>query len=155
VLLRPDALTGPLRVDTAARTATARAGTRLRELNRLLHQHGRALPNLGDIDRQTVAGALATGTHGTGLRQGGLVTQAVGLPLVPADGTVATCSRAERPDLFAAAAVGLGAFGVVTAVTLGCEAAFALHAVQEPARPPELLDGRFDALAESEQHVEL
>jgi L-gulono-1,4-lactone dehydrogenase len=154
VLLRPDALTGLTRVDTGARTATVGAGTRLGELCRLLARHGLALENMGDVDTQTVAGALATGTHGTGLRYGGLATQAVALELVRADGTVLTCSRDEHPDLFAAAAVGLGAFGVVTAVTLRCEPAFALHAIEEPAGLPELLDGRFDALAASEEHVE-
>jgi L-gulono-1,4-lactone dehydrogenase len=154
VLLRPDALTGLVRVDTAARTATVRAGTRLWDLNAMLAAHDLALENLGDVDRQTIAGAVATGTHGTGLRYGGLATQVTALELVLADGSVVTCSAAERPDLFAAAAVGLGAYGVVTAVTLRCEQAFALHAAEQPARLGELLDGRFDALAEAEEHVE-
>jgi L-gulono-1,4-lactone dehydrogenase len=154
VLLRSEALTGLVRVDTAARTATVRAGTRLRELNWLLASHGLALENLGDVDRQTVAGAVATGTHGTGLRYGGLATQLTALELVLADGSVATCSAGERPDLFAAAAIGLGAYGIVTAVTLRCEQAFTLHAVEEPAKLHSLLDGGFEALAESEEHVE-
>jgi L-gulonolactone oxidase len=154
VLLRPDGLAGLSRVDTAARTATVRAGTRLRELNALLAAHGLGLENLGDIDRQTLAGALATGTHGTGLRYGGLATQVTALELVLADGSPVTCSAGERPDLFAAAAVGLGAYGVVTAVTLRCEPAVSLHAMEEPGRLGDLLDGRFAALAEAEEHVE-
>ncbi|HVQ96961.1 MAG TPA: D-arabinono-1,4-lactone oxidase [Mycobacteriales bacterium] len=154
VLLRPDRLTGLVGVDTAARTATVRAGTRLRELNRLLGAHGLALENMGDIDRQTLAGALATGTHGTGLRYGGLATQIAALELVLADGSVVTCSPAEQPDLFAAAAVGLGAYGVVTAVTLRCAPAFTLRAVEEPAKLGDLLGGRFAALAETDEHVE-
>jgi L-gulono-1,4-lactone dehydrogenase len=154
VLLRPDALTGLVRVDTAARTATVRAGTRLRDLHGMLDAHGLAMENLGDIDAQTIAGALATGTHGTGLRYGGLATQVRGLELVLADGSVVTCSPSERPDLFAAAAVGLGAYGVVTAVTLGCVPAFALHAAEEPVPLAELLDGRFAAMAEIDDHVE-
>jgi L-gulono-1,4-lactone dehydrogenase len=154
VLLRPDALTGLIGVDTAARAVTVRAGTRLRELNGLLGAHGLALENLGDIDRQTIAGAVATGTHGTGLGYGGLATQVTALELVLADGSVVTCSAAQRPDLFAAAAVGLGAYGIVTAVTLRCEQAFVLHAVEEPAKLGDLLDGRFDALAQTNEHVE-
>jgi L-gulonolactone oxidase len=154
VLLRPEGLTGLVGVDTAARTATVRAGTRLRELNWLLGAHDLAMENLGDIDRQTLAGALATGTHGTGLGYGGLATQIAALELVLADGSVVTCSPAERPDLFHAAAVGLGAYGIVTAVTLRCEAAFALLAVEEPAKLGDLLGGRFAALAETNDHVE-
>jgi FAD-linked oxidoreductase len=154
VLLRPEALTGLVAVDTAARTATVRAGTRLRDLNRLLAAHGLGLENLGDIDRQTIAGALATGTHGTGLTFGGLATQIAALELVQADGSVVTCSPQEQPDLFAAAAVGLGAYGIVTAVTLRCQSAFTLRAVEEPAKLGDLLDGRFAAVAESEEHAE-
>ena len=154
VLLRPDRLAGLIAVDTATGRVTARAGTRLRDLSRSLARHGLALQNLGDIDAQTIAGALATGTHGTGLGFGGLATQLLALELVLADGSLVSCSPTERRDLFAAAAVGLGAFGIVTAVTLQCVPRFALHAVEEPARLPDLLDGRFDALAREYDHVE-
>ena len=151
LLLRPERLTGLLAVNTAARTATVRAGTRLRELSRLLAAHGLALENLGDVDAQTIAGAIATGTHGTGAGYGGLATQVTGLELVLADGTVT--STDGRPDLLAAAAVGLGAYGIVTAVTLRCAPAFALHAVEEPARLDDLLD-RWDTLPTEADHVE-
>jgi L-gulonolactone oxidase len=151
VLLRPERLTGLLAVDTAARTATVRAGTRLRELSGLLAAHGLALENLGDIDAQTVAGAIATGTHGTGAGYGGLATQVTGLELVLADGTVT--STDGRPDLLAAAAVGLGAYGVVTAVTLRCVPAFALRAVESAERLDDLLE-RWDTLPAEADHVE-
>jgi FAD-linked oxidoreductase len=154
VLLLPTALSGLTRVDTVARTATVRAGTRLHDLHAMLWAHDLAMENLGDIDRQTLAGAIATGTHGTGLRYGGLASQVTALELVLADGSVVTCSRDERPDLFSAATVGLGAYGVVTAVTLRCEPAFGLRAVEEPAGLDELLDGRFAQLCEDEEHVE-
>ena len=153
VLLRPERLTGLVAVDTARCTATVRAGTRLRDLSRLLAGHGLALENLGDIDVQTLAGALATGTHGTGAGYGGLATQVLALELVLADGTVATCSPASRPELFAGARVGLGAYGIVTAVTLRCVPAFALHAVEEPAGLDDLL-GRWDTLPAEADHVE-
>jgi FAD-linked oxidoreductase len=151
VLLRPNRLTGLLAVDTAARTVTVRAGIRLSALSDLLAEHGLALENLGDVDEQTLAGALATGTHGTGAAHGGLAAQVLGLELVLADGTVTRCDVATRPDLLAAATVGLGAYGVVTAVTLRCAPAFGLHAVEEPARLDELLE-RWDTLPAD--HVE-
>jgi L-gulonolactone oxidase len=149
VLLRPERLTGLLAVDTAAATATVRAGTRLRELSRLLAEHGLALENLGDIDAQTVAGAIATGTHGTGAAYGGLAAQVTGLELVLADGSVV----AADGDLLAAAAVGLGAYGIVTAVSLRCAPAFALRAVESAEKLDDLL-GRWDTLPAETDHVE-
>jgi L-gulonolactone oxidase len=153
VLLRPNRLTGPLAIDTAGGTATVRAGTRLSELSVLLAEHGLALENLGDVDAQTVAGALATGTHGTGARYGGLAAQVLGLELVLADGTVTSCSASEHPDLLAAATVGLGAYGIVTAVRLRCVPAFGLRAVEEPASLDALLE-RWDTLPAEADHVE-
>jgi L-gulono-1,4-lactone dehydrogenase len=118
-----------------------RSGTTLRELNALLHARGRALENLGDIDSQTVAGAISTGTHGTGARLGGLATQVHALELVLADGTAVRCSDTEDPELFAAARVGLGALGVLTHVTLRTVPAFLLDAREEPVSPEEALAG--------------
>jgi L-gulono-1,4-lactone dehydrogenase len=111
------------------------------------------MANLGDIDMQTLAGALATGTHGTGARLGGLATQVEGLELVLADGSVAACSASSRPELFAAARIGLGALGVVTSVTLRCVPAFTLLADERPLPVDEVLE-QFDALAESNDHFE-
>jgi L-gulonolactone oxidase len=153
VLLRPHRLTGLVAVDRAACTATVRAGTRLADLSLLLATHDLALENLGDVDRQTLAGALATGTHGTGAGFGGLAAQVTGLELVRADGSLARCDATTRPDLLAAATVGLGAYGIVTAVTLRCVPAFGLRAVEEPAPLPELLE-RWDALPAEADHVE-
>jgi FAD-linked oxidoreductase len=144
VLLRPDRLTGVVAI--AGDRVTVRAGTRLRTLSGLLAQHGLALENLGDIDVQTVAGAIATGTHGTGLGYGGLATQVTGLELATADGSVVTPAPA-------AVAVGLGAYGIVTAVTLRCVPAFALRA-QETAEKLEDLLGRWDTLPGEADHVE-
>jgi L-gulono-1,4-lactone dehydrogenase len=149
VLLLPSRLTGLVAVDTAAGTATVRAGTRLRELSGRLAQHGLALENLGDVDAQTVAGAISTGTHGTGAGFGGLATQVLGLELVLADGSTV---RADG-DLLAAASVGLGAFGVITAVTLRCVPAFGLRAVETAEKLADLL-GRWDTLPAEADHVE-
>ncbi|MCF7547859.1 D-arabinono-1,4-lactone oxidase [Pseudonocardia sp. WMMC193] len=100
------------------------AGMTLRTLNDLLWEHGRALPNLGDIDAQTVSGALATGTHGTGAGYRGIAAQVRGFEIVLADGSVV---RADG-DLLRLGRIGLGALGVVTSVTLETVPAFALRA---------------------------
>jgi FAD-linked oxidoreductase len=132
---------------------TVGAGTPLYRLNAELARTGWALTNLGDIDRQTVAGALATGTHGTGARFGGLATQVRALELVTPAGEVLRCDAATRPDVFSAARVGLGALGVVTSVTLQAEPAFALHAVEGPGRLSAALE-RFEELMTCTDHVE-
>ena len=97
---------------------TLAAGTRLHQLPRLLAPYGLALPNMGDIDRQTIAGATSTGTHGTGLGFGGLATQIVAAKLVTGTGELLTVSETERPELLPAVRLGLGALGVLVEVTL-------------------------------------
>jgi FAD-linked oxidoreductase len=132
---------------------TVRAGTTLRELNARLTELGLAMTNLGDIDAQTIAGAISTGTHGTGARYGGIATQIAALELVLADGSLVSCSPTERPELFAAARIGLGALGVLAAVTLRCEPSFVLAADERPEPVDALLDS-FDELADAHDHVE-
>jgi len=151
VLLRPERLTGVVAI--TGDSVTVRAGTRLHALSRLLATHGLALENLGDIDVQTVAGAISTGTHGTGLGYGGLATQVTGLELVLADGSLVRADSTADSDLLAAAVVGLGAYGVITAVTLRCVPAFALRA-EETAEKLEDLLGRWDTLPAEADHVE-
>ena len=144
---------GVIAADTRSGLVTVKSGTTLRALNAELAALGLALANLGDIDAQTLAGALSTGTHGTGARLGGLATQVEALELVLADGTLATCSAADRPELFAAARVGLGALGIITTVTLRCVPAFTLAADERPMALEEVLE-RFDELAEANDHFE-
>ncbi|MEV6440577.1 D-arabinono-1,4-lactone oxidase [Amycolatopsis sp. NPDC051716] len=145
--------TGIDRVDLATGHVTVRSGTTLRELNAALDTLGLAMTNLGDIDAQTIAGAISTGTHGTGAKIGGLATQIVALELVLADGSVVTCSAGERPDLFAAARVGLGALGVITTVTLACEPSFVLRAQERPEPLEQVLEG-FHDFADENEHFE-
>ncbi|MDX3191181.1 D-arabinono-1,4-lactone oxidase [Streptomyces sp. MN03-5084-2B] len=145
--------TGVEQVDLESGHVTVRAGTTLRELNAALDALGLAMTNLGDIDAQTVAGAISTGTHGTGAKIGGLATQIVALELVVADGSVVTCSATERPDLFAAARVGLGALGVITTVTLKCEPSFILRAQERPEPLEQVLEG-FHDFADENEHFE-
>jgi L-gulono-1,4-lactone dehydrogenase len=143
VRLRPDNLTAVRSVDHAARTVTVEAGCPLHVLNAELLSRGLSLANMGDIQVQTVAGAIQTGTHGTGRDVGGMAAQVAGLELALADGSIVTCS-ADSPsggltfpdgtpaDLFGAARVGLGALGIVTAVTFRVVPAFLLQAREEP-----------------------
>ncbi|GGT66885.1 D-arabinono-1,4-lactone oxidase [Actinomadura citrea] len=153
VLLRPTALTAVRSVDTATGLVTVEAGLPLHALNRLLEDHGLALANMGDIQEQTVAGALQTATHGTGRDAAGLASQVAALELVLADGTVASCSREERPDLFAAALAGLGALGVVTAITWRTVPAFLLRAQEAPMKWDEVL-ARVDEFDAANEHFE-
>ncbi|MBO0714381.1 MAG: FAD-binding protein, partial [Acidimicrobiales bacterium] len=139
--------------DLGTRSVTVQAGITIAELSRQLARLGLALENVGDIGYQTVAGAIATGTHGTGARFGGLATQVAALTLVTGDGTVVSCS-AEHPEVLSAARVGLGALGVVSTVTLRCSPAFNLRAVEEPLRLTEVL-ARLDELVEANDHFEL
>ena len=111
---------------------TVGAGTPLHELNVALDGIGRAVANLGDIDRQTISGAISTGTHGTGAGFGGLASMVASLTLVTATGDQVRCSAEQEPDLFHAATVGLGAFGVVTEIGLRTVPAFGLDQVVAP-----------------------
>jgi FAD-linked oxidoreductase len=151
VLLRPDGLTGIRSVDAAAGLATVEAGCPLHVLNVALLSQGLTLANMGDIQVQTVAGAIQTGTHGTGRDVGGMAAQVAGLELVLADGTITTCS-APSP-LFDAARVGLGALGMLTAVTFRVVPAFLLEAREEPMRWSEVIS-RLDELSSANEHFE-
>ncbi len=146
------------RPDGSARV-TVRAGTRLYHLNRLLEAHGLALPNLGDIDRQTLAGAISTGTHGTGLRHGSLSTQVSGARVVTAHGAVRSVSVDDAegsPDreLFELSRLGLGTTGILTAVTVEAVPAFWLRGDDRP-EPLDPLLGDLHEFARSADHAEL
>lgn len=132
---------------------TVLAGTRLRELTAQLWDLGLAMTNLGDIDEQSLAGAISTGTHGTGARFGGIATQVHALELMTADGLLVRCSRDENAELFDAARIGLGALGVITRVTLDCVPAFALRAVEEPSTLTATL-AELDATIAAVDHFE-
>jgi L-gulonolactone oxidase len=140
IQLRLDRLAGIVKADRATGLVTVLAGTRLHALNEALWQLGLSMTNLGDIDVQTVSGAISTGTHGTGVKFGGIATQVRALELVLADGSLLRCSAEENPDIFAAARVGLGALGVIATVTLQCEPAYALAAAEAPGSLDEVLD---------------
>jgi L-gulono-1,4-lactone dehydrogenase len=153
IQLNLDRLAGVVRADRETGLVTVLGGTRLHALNEALWMLGLALSNLGDIDAQSIAGAISTGTHGTGARLGGLATQVAALDLVLADGSRLHCSAEENPDVFAAARVGLGALAVITSVTLQCEPAFALAASETPEPLDDVLD-ELDELVIGNDHFE-
>lgn len=134
-----DGMSGLLSVDREKKLVTLAGGTRLFDIPALLAPYGLAMENLGDIDRQSISGAVSTGTHGTGLRFGGIATQIRALTLVTGTGQVLRCSEQENPEVFAVARVGLGALGIIVAVTLQCVDSFMLHAVELPEPLGEVL----------------
>ncbi|MFF0201998.1 D-arabinono-1,4-lactone oxidase [Streptomyces sp. NPDC005017] len=153
VLIRPQLLTGIRTIDRDTMTVTVEAGTPLKRLNMALAREGLSLTNMGDIMEQTVSGATSTGTHGTGRTSASIAAQIRGLELVLADGSVLTCSETENPDVFAAARIGLGALGIVTAITFAVEPVFLLTAREEP-MPLDRVLSEFDQLWAENEHFE-
>lgn len=127
ILLSLDKLQGIESIDADGSTATILGGTRLKLLGDKLLAQGFAQENLGDIDVQTIAGAISTGTHGTGIHFGSLSTQVVGLTLITANGDILECSAEQHPEIFKAAQVSLGTLGVIAKVKLRVVPAKRLH----------------------------
>jgi L-gulonolactone oxidase len=146
------ALSGVIDADPASGLLRVGGGTVLAELNERLHGLGLAMENLGDIDRQTIAGAISTGTHGTGARLRNISSQVAGIELVLADGSVRELD--DDGDLLRAARVGVGALGAISAVTLRCVPAFTLDRVDAPHPREEVLDS-FQERADAHDHFEL
>lgn len=151
--LSADRLTGVLAVDLDRGRVRVGAGTPLHVLNPTLWGLGLALPNLGDIDRQTIAGAVATGTHGTGTRLQGIASAVCGLTLVTGAGEVVRVGESENADLLPAVRVGLGALGVVTEVELQLVPAFRLLADERPEDLDALLEHLHET-ADANRHLD-
>ena len=117
-LLTLDRLSGVITHDTARHEATIRAGTRLARMAEELAARDLALANMPDINKQSLAGAIATATHGTGAKIGSLSSFVTGLTLVTASGETIACDARTRPEIFNAARVSLGALGILTEVRL-------------------------------------
>lgn len=139
--------------DATSDQVTVEAGISLHRLNAELAFRGLALANLGDIAYQSLAGAISTATHGTGIGLGGLATQVVRLEMVTADGDIASCSESEEREMFKASQVGLGALGLLSRLTLQAVPAFNLHAVEEAMRLDQVLED-LDVHIESNDHFE-
>ncbi len=179
-LIDVGALSGVIDADRSSGLVRVGGGTVLADLNEELARLGLAMENLGDIDRQTIAGAISTGTHGTGARLRNISSQVEAIELVTGDGTVRELrapggGEDARPlgsggdprppgssdpgggadaDLLRAARVGLGALGAISAVTLRCVPAFTLHRVDAPC-PTEEVFAAFQERADANDHFEL
>jgi L-gulono-1,4-lactone dehydrogenase len=149
VMVDPSRMNRLLRVE--GNEVAVEAGITLRELGPALAERGLALENQGDVDAQTVAGAISTATHGTGGRFGNISSQVVGLRLVTAAGEVLDLRAGD--DLLAAR-VSLGALGAISAVTLRCVPAFTIHRVDEPLPLDDVLS-RLDEHVDGNDHFEL
>lgn len=125
-LVSLDRLSEVVSLDRDAGTVTVEAGMRLEDLVAYLLERGLALPNLGSVAEQSVAGVISTATHGTGLSTGNLSSMVEALRLVSGTGEIVEVSAESNADLLAAARVGLGSLGVITEVTLRCVEAFNL-----------------------------
>jgi L-gulonolactone oxidase len=152
-MIRLEALNRVLDADRDSGLIKVEAGITLRDLNVALWERGLALENLGDIDKQTLAGAIATATHGTGQRFRNLSAQVEAVELVLADGSLIEVSAATDRDAFRAARVAVGALGVVYSVTLRAVPAFVMHRADSPSPLEEILTN-IDELAERNEHFE-
>ncbi|MFC7274336.1 D-arabinono-1,4-lactone oxidase [Paractinoplanes rhizophilus] len=142
-------LAGLVSVD--APLVTVQAGMPLHVLNAILAEHGLAMPNLGDIDQQTVAGAISTGTHGTGAGHSTLASCVEAVKLVTGVGEVLEVGKDD--PIFPAARLGLGALGILVEVTLRCVDAFTLLADERPMALADVLAG-LDEWIPANDHVE-
>ncbi len=126
-LVSLDDFQGIISIDKSNKQVTVKAGTKLNHLNKLLDKEGLALENLGDIDVQSIAGAISTGTHGTGINFGNLCTQVRKLKFVNGKGEIITCSLDKNPETFKAAVLSLGTMGILTEITLQCVSKYNLQ----------------------------
>ena len=153
-MVHVEGLAGVLDADPGSGLVRVGGGTVLADLNEELAGLGLAMENLGDIDVQTIAGAISTGTHGTGARLRNISAQVEGIELVLADGSARHLSATTHPELLRAARVGIGALGAITAVTLRCVPAFTLRRVDRPEPREQVLES-FQERADAHDHFEL
>jgi FAD-linked oxidoreductase len=152
-MIRLENLSGILHIDHETCRVTVGAGTRLSDLNTLLHAEGLALANLGDIAYQTVAGAISTSTHGTGKALTGLAGQVIAMKLINGQGEIIECSNSLNPHIFDVARVSVGALGIITEYTLQAVPSFRLRALEQPMRLDDVLENAHD-LASAHDHFE-
>ncbi len=153
ILLSLQKYQGIISIDKESNIAEVKAGTSIKRLGELLYEQGYAMENLGDIDVQSLAGALSTGTHGTGVNYGTLSTQLEGITFINGLGEVITCSREVKPELFRAAQVSLGALGVIVRMKIRVIPTFRLKLHTKGASLEETLD-RLEDYKREYQHFE-
>ena len=152
-LVRLAELDSPVELAPDGRSAWAPGGWSLKRVAEALWALGRSLPNQGDVDPQSLAGAIATGTHGTGAQLGSLSSFARAFRLMLADGSIVECSRELRPELFEAQRLSLGLVGIATAVRIDVVPAYRLEQRIERVRLDEIAS-RFADIAGRHRHAE-
>lgn len=140
LMLSLEQMQGLISIDEQKQEASCYAGTSINRLNKLLFEKGWNIVNLGDIDVQSIAGATATGTHGTGLRFGNVSSQITAFTLVTAEGEILNCSPSENSDIFDAGRVSLGVLGIITRITLKVVPAYKLEYVAKKAKLADTLE---------------
>ncbi|UKK82769.1 FAD-binding protein [Sphingopyxis sp. BSN-002] len=153
LILGLDRLAGEMAVAADRKTARIPAGWSIRRLTAALWEEGLALANQGDVNPQSLAGAMATGTHGTGVDLGSLATMARGFRLIGADGEARWCDAATEPDLYQAQRLSLGLFGIATEIEVAVVPAFHLAERIEKRRWDEVRES-YDDLAGAHRHIE-
>jgi L-gulonolactone oxidase len=149
-LVRLDNYNRVLALDPEKLSVTVEAGITIARLNEELDRNGLALENLGDINYQSISGAISTATHGAGRQFGGIATQVTGLRLISGDGSIIECSADKEPEIFSAARVGLGALGIISTVSLRCVKAFNLRALEMPERVDHVLENLAENIREND-----
>lgn len=152
-LLSLSDLEGEITIDPATNRAAAPAGCSLAKLTDMLWKQGYSLINQGDVNPQALAGAIGTGTHGTGAKLGALSTAARSFELMTHDGSLVKCSPAENPDLFEASRLSLGLVGVATRIEIDILPAYHLEERLE-VYPLAEISERWEQLATENRHAE-
>ncbi len=142
-----------LDADTTSGLVSVEAGITLHALGKRLAELGLAMENQGDIDSQTLAGAISTATHGTGARYRNISSQVAAIRLVTATGEVLDLTEEADPEALAAARVGIGSLGVVASVTLRAVPIFTIERIDAPRPLADTLE-RLDELADAPDHFE-
>ena len=152
-LVRIEALRGIRHIDRDRKEVQVGAGTTLSDLNHMLAAEGFAMANLGDIAYQTVAGAISTSTHGTGVHLTGLAAQVVGMRIVDGHGNLLVCNSEQNSDVLDVARVSVGALGAITECTIRVVDAFRLQATEAPMKLDDVLNN-LEELRSSNDHFE-
>lgn len=153
LLVNMDDWQGVVATDSDAKTARIKSGTRIFQLGAPLHRAGLALKNQGDIDKQSIAGATSTGTHGTGPTLQNFSSSVTAVRLVLASGEVVDCDAQSDPELFEVARHSLGGVGLISEMTMSVRPAYRLHETIWKEDPADVF-GRIEELTTKTRHFE-
>jgi D-arabinono-1,4-lactone oxidase len=151
-LMNLDHFNRVLHIDEKNCRITIEAGMRLFQLSEHLYNYGLAMPNLGSIDSQSIAGAISTGTHGSSLQYGLLSESILSLSIMLSNGNVVSCSKDHNKDLFEASLISLGALGIIVQVTFQAVRSFRVAWTQEMV-PMQTVIEKWDTIWKSADYI--